>query len=292
MEKASDSDQRNRILEEFARSFNDTHLWVSLDNANCNLSRNFSSKFVVKEISSEVIEISLPIFDLNTNQKKDFDLILRQLPKIREKKAIIFDLRGNQGGNSDYGNQIINSLFGDDYAQHQRGTTNSGVYVDWRASPDNLEHLRHLHKRYQSEWLVKIIDGMKQSLQKHKPFYYEKEISQKSRSKIKLSNPVKAKLIVIIDSVNVSAALDFIDELKMMKHSVVLIGKTTRADRLYMEVRTVNLPSGSGTFSFPIKVYRNRSRGDNVPYIPDYECEIEDTEKLEQSIVSILKNKI
>jgi hypothetical protein len=137
---------------------------------------------------------------------------------------------------------------------------------------------------------MKIINGMKQSLEEKNPFYREEEISQKSQSKIKPLNPVKAKIIVIIDSLNVSAALDFIDELKMMTPSVILIGKATRADRFYMEVRTINLPSGTGTFSFPIKVYRNRSRGDNIPYMPDYECEREDTEKLEQFIMHILKN--
>ena len=76
-------------------------------------------------------------------------------------------------------------------------------------------------------------------------------------------------MIVITDSFNVSAALDFIDELKIMTKKVVLIGQKTKADRVYMEVRSLPLPSGSGNLSFPIKVYRNRPRLDNEPYVPN-----------------------
>lgn len=79
------------------------------------------------------------------------------------------------------------------------------------------------------------------------------------------------KVIVITDSVNVSAALDFIDELKLMTKEVMLIGQKTKADRVYMEVRSLPLPSGAGIFSFPIKVYRNRPRLDNEPYYPNIE---------------------
>lgn len=52
-----------------------------------------------------------------------------------------------------------------------------------------------------------------------------------------------------------------------MTQNVILIGKTTKADRLYMELRTVELPSKLGIFSFPIKD-RNRNRGDNIQHIP------------------------
>ncbi|ABE04457.1 hypothetical protein [Rickettsia bellii] len=101
-----------------------------------------------------------------------------------------------------------------------------------------------------------------------------------------LLNPVKAKIIVIIDEKNVSSTLDFIDELKIMTQNIILIGKTTKADRLYMELRTVELPSKLGIFSFPIKVYRNRNRGDNIPYIPDFEIDPKNTAKLKDFILN------
>ncbi len=56
-----------------------------------------------------------------------------------------------------------------------------------------------------------------------------------------------------------------------MTKKVMLIGQQTKADRVYMEVRSLPLPSGSSTFSFPIKVYRNRPRLDNEFYVPNIE---------------------
>jgi predicted mannosyl-3-phosphoglycerate phosphatase (HAD superfamily) len=100
------------------------------------------------------------------------------------------------------------------------------------------------------------------------------------------------KVIIITESVNVSAALDFIDELKIMTKNVILIGQKTKADRLYMEVRSVNLPSETGQFIFPIKVYRNRMRGDNKPYIHNIEfADIHNTAFLQSIILKKIKSK-
>lgn len=78
-----------------------------------------------------------------------------------------------------------------------------------------------------------------------------------------------AKIVVIIDAFCMSATLDFIDALKAMDQQVILVGETTDADSVYMEIRIADLPSGKGQFQFPIKMYSNRLRGHNVPYVPD-----------------------
>jgi len=67
----------------------------------------------------------------------------------------------------------------------------------------------------------------------------------------------------------VSACLDFIDEIKAVDPKALLIGQTTHADTVYMEVRAVDVPSNIGKLQFPIKVYRNRVRGNNVAYVSD-----------------------
>jgi hypothetical protein len=46
------------------------------------------------------------------------------------------------------------------------------------------------------------------------------------------------------------------------------------------------LPSGDGSFSFPIKVYRNRPRLDDEAYIPDIEYKnITDTAALQKFVL-------
>ncbi|MFP3012497.1 MAG: S41 family peptidase [Rickettsia sp.] len=227
----------------------------------------------------------MPTFDLNEKQRKEFRVILRSLKSFRKENIIIFDLRGNQGGNSDYGSQIIDKLFGQKYAEYKRNLANKNTYVDWRVSPSNLEHVKNIYNQYKLPFLKKTVAGLEQKLAKNEPYYREVLFDKSLTANTLLQNPVKAKIIVIIDEKNVSAALDFIDELKIMSSNVILAGKTTKADRLYMEVRTVKLPSNAGIFSFPIKVYRNRERRDNEPYVPDFEIDIKNTSKLEEFII-------
>lgn len=137
----------------------------------------------------------------------------------------------------------------------------------------NLNHISSLLNKYPNNpWLQNIEHGLKESIEQGNNFYreYSSDFCKANNSPI-FSSANNSTMIVVIDSVNVSAALDFIEELKMMTTKLILIGQKTNADRLYMEVRSMPLPSGAGNFFFPIKVYRNRSRLDNEPYRPNIE---------------------
>ncbi|MEY3197117.1 MAG: hypothetical protein RLZZ59_485, partial [Pseudomonadota bacterium] len=159
------------------------------------------------------------------------------------------------------------------YAHKKKCLHNKKVFVDWRASQGNLSHISSLLIRYPTnQWLQGVKEGLKGSVERGDSFYREYSYETCGSTKnITSESEFGFKVIVITDSFNVSAALDFIDELKIMTKKVILIGQKTKADRVYMEVRSLPLPSGSGTFSFPIKVYRNRPRLDNEPYVPNIE---------------------
>ena len=55
-----------------------------------------------------------------------------------------------------------------------------------------------------------------------------------------------------------------------------------------MDIRTVQLPTGRGEFSFPIKIYRNRMRKNKEPYILDIELDVTNNEKLEEFILNLV----
>ncbi len=269
-------------IEAFAKSFNDIHLWVSWNKKQ--QSQNHSPlDFSMQNISSKITWITLPTFDLARDQEKSFYQINEKISKLKN-KTVVFDLRGNQGGNSNYGSEIIDSLFGKKYTDVKRKIAYQNIFVDWRASVDNLSHMTKLYDQYQTDWIKKVAEGMKDSIAEDLPYYRQYYKSEPVVDTYPLS---KTKVFIIIDQNNMSAALDFIDELKMMTPNVILVGRETKGDRLYMEVRKVNLPSGLGTFSFPIKVYRNRLRGDQVTYKPDFEAQTNDTEKLKRLIIQI-----
>jgi len=277
------------IISEFMKGFNDTHLGVHWFNNSSKKNDTGAKNFFILEPSKQVVWITLPTFSLSAKEEKDFINIVKKLVELRTKKYIVFDLRKNQGGNSDYGSQIINALFGKGYAQQKRCLNNKNIFIDWRVSFDNLNHISFLLKKYPTSVWRNVERGIKIGL-KRGDFLY-REYPDKSCTSIKnINSKFHSNVIVITDSCNVSAALDFIDELKMMTNKVILIGKETKADRLYMELRSVPLPSGSGNFFFPIKVYRNRLRLDNESYAPNIKFEnIQDTSELEKFIVEKIK---
>lgn len=219
-----------------------------------------------------------------------------QLPKYRTYNTIIFDVRNNGGGNSRFGREILNALFGPDYVHQHIKKIDQNVYCDWRVSKDNIAFLATLISKVKNQFdpestavqsLTTLYDNMQQALLKGDKLV--REWAEQPDNSTTSKNPEKlcsAKIIVLINHGCGSACLNFIDDIKAMEHPVTLVGKTTGADSLYMDVRTVKLPSSYGTLTFPQKVWRNRPRRNNQPHKPDieYAGNINDTQAIEQWI--------
>lgn len=75
-----------------------------------------------------------------------------------------------------------------------------------------------------------------------------------------------ARVVLLTDADCASACLDFADILLPL--GAIHAGQPTFADTVYMDIRTVELPSKLGRLSIPQKVYRNRPRGHNQAYFP------------------------
>ena len=284
-----DIKEKKKILSEFTNSFHDAHLWIQWSDQIA-LNNKSKSQIIVTYPSKQIVWIKLPTFDFDNGMMMSFKGLLYELAKFGEKDAIIFDLRGNQGGNSEHGTEIIKALLGAEYVEYKKHVAEKNQYVEWRASEGNLEHIKSLYKKHQSKWLEQVLVGMQQSVTQNELYYREYEPGL-DNFEYQAQNTAIAKIIVIIDSINVSAALDFIDDLKIVTEPV-LIGRKTKGDSLYMEVRTVSLPSHMGNFSFPIKVYRNRTRANDEPYLPDIKFEdINDDCKLRNLVMSTLQRK-
>ncbi len=300
LSKTSDLEKQKEIITEFGQSFHDTHLGVYWYNTSLQskLVNNTSENFQITYLRDGVVWVPLPRFyNLNKQQEKEFKNLIDMMPQLRDKRAVVFDLRGNTGGDSAYGTEICSALFGRDYAEYKTSMAYRSMVTEYRASRGNLRHLKKLYAKYHAshnqvlnhtaQFLEQIIENMEESIAHNRPYSKDK-IEKSPFSKIK--NPtheVTATIIVVIDRHNVSAALDFIDEIKLMK-SVVLVGQKTKADRLYIEIREVEFPSKLGAFYFPIKIHRNRPRADNVPYLPNFEYDTSNTVKLQEYIINLL----
>lgn len=297
LKQVRSEEEKMGVLKNFGKSFKDAHLWVQYDSTQGSQVTNEKKPriFGVQTLNKDVNWIAIPTFAPSKNQLDSLQEIIRVLPQLRQ-GVVIFDLRGNGGGDSSWGSEILKALFGAEYSNHCLVQKDRDVYVEWRASPGNLKHVERFvpmfREQFQEghpaiEWAETTYQGMKKAVACGDPYYSEPKTPRNTSSSVGTGNLFKGKVMAIVDRGCGSACLDFLDGLKAVQPNVILIGEPTGADSVYMELRTVQLPSSKGTVGFPIKVYRNRSRGHNVPYLPDvkYNGDLKDTLALQQFIL-------
>lgn len=274
----SSNDHLN-IIKQYLASFHDTHvrLYPKKRESITFKTNNDALHFSIQEKSGHITWITLPTFAPNNEQQKELESVIDQISQYRTSKLIVFDVRNNSGGNSQWGTKILENLFGKEYVTECLYNINKNIEVNWRASKDNATYLSsltaHIIDQFgkdsqETSYFKAIEQGVQNAYDKNQTFYTE-HVEPQTTPQETTHNPVTAKIIVITSSRNVSSCLDFIDEIKAVNPKTILIGQTTDADTLYMEVRTIDLPSDIGKLQFPIKMYLNRHRGHNIPYIPN-----------------------
>jgi hypothetical protein len=228
----------------------------------------------IRKIGS-VWMIAVPTFNFQTaaevNKAKAFLEELRtRAPELR-KETVVFDMRGNGGGSSLWGSDIVQALWSKnwrDYVESQSDST-----VDWRASPGNEEALDHNVALSLAEgqpdgaaYYAAARDAIKATLSRHETYA---RIDDKPTPLPKPDeNPVTGRIFVFTDVGCASACLDFMDEMKRLP-SVTQIGFPTYADATYIDNTAKLLPSGLAYLSYSMKVYRNRARRNNEWYEPN-----------------------
>ena len=245
--------------------------------------------------------VSLPTFFLtSSSQQQRMRQVIAQAKSWRGEEIIVFDLRGNTGGNSMWGTELLQALYGKAYFQQQMSSMPLARH-QWRVSPGNIAELSHFYlptvkksfgvMNAETQALKDTLQGMKTALQ-HQQLYFPKMVSRASTitASTDFVNPVKAGIYFLTDGRCVSACLDFVDQLSYFPH-VIQIGQQTNADTDYTEVRVAKLPSGA-RLSFPMKVHRYRKRKSNQAYLPQgkyyYFGDINNTQKLKNWLLHLL----
>lgn len=303
LNQAHSEEEKIQALKTFGKSFKDAHLWVKYDEKkDTAVIEKSNTGTLPQAFSVQKLEnttwIRIPTFAPSESQTDLLQEIIRILPQLR-KETIVFDLRRNGGGNSEWGIQLLKALFGTEYTDQCLAKKNQNIYVEWRASSENLAHVGNFIPMFKQqfsddhpavEWAKSTCQGMQEALPRGDLYYTAQEPLQ--RLTHESVSPFKGKVIAVIDRGCGSACLDFLDGLKAMQSNVTFIGEPTDADSVYMELRTVKLPSDKGTLGFPIKVYRNRPRGHNVPHLPDtrYPGDLNDTPLLQKFVLGSIKN--
>jgi hypothetical protein len=212
--------------------------------------------------------------------------------------AIVLDLRGNGGGSSDWSSQIAEILWGRPAVRGLRGPK---VHVDWRVSRANLDAMQETYARRAAgttlspdsrAWFQTVIKGLTAALERGAQLWRhpadEPERDEASASPPEPTPPpLRGPVYLLTDASCASACLDAVDLWRAL--GAVHVGQTTSADTLYMDVRRVKLPSGVTGVSMPMKVYRGRPRGANVPVVPTYlfSGDIADTAAVERWLATL-----
>lgn len=215
----------------------------------------------------------------------------RRAGELRRAPRVVFDLRGNNGGSSSWINQAAGAIWGEGAL---KGRVHQSEGIDWRVSDANVAAVREYHRMFESKRetdpaLYKSIgdlaDGLARARSRGAVLWREPDglFPEPEGGPV---HAVGARAFVLTDEDCASACLDAVDVLTAM--GATQVGRETSADTLYMEVRYEKTPDGARIW-VPMKVYRGRPRGSNVPAVPKHEWtgEMGDTAGIRRWVASL-----
>ncbi|MBA4803690.1 MAG: hypothetical protein H2038_03450 [Brevundimonas sp.] len=190
--------------------------------------------------------------------------------EIRTAPAVVFDLRGNNGGSSAWIYALARTLWGQDHVEYRQPRSTA---VDWRASAANLATIESYKTLLGPDpevqaWLDRIASGLTEARAAGQPLWRQADEDEAAPVPPADPSPMRARTWVLTDSGCASACLDAVDLLKAL--GAVHLGLETSGDTVYMEVREEVLPGGRVTARVPMKVYRGRARGNNETWVPGH----------------------
>ena len=276
-ETARTASDHRAALDAYMDTFNDGHLTVAtiMDGFDALSSRaeNTTRMAATSGVGIADNEAWITITSFNERNAPIASLtqeIEAQASELRSLDRVVFDLRGNGGGDSSFGTRIVRALWSEEV--YRDWIPVSAGAVDWRATADNAAHVhaiaqRHSdngrpeNARYWSDLADRIDSAVRAGDNYVRQNFRTREVTRTVES------PVTADVIVITDGACASSCLNFMDELLALP-GVRHVGEETSSDTQYIDVRWVDLPSGIGRLWVPLKVYRDRLRPSGGTYVP------------------------
>jgi hypothetical protein len=223
---------------------------------------------------------------------------------LRAAPFVVLDLRGNGGGNSQYGRMIAEALLGQPFvaaALGGGGDGEGGCHKAWRLSERNMKRVRY----YRDEMGPKMGREAAEQFARE----YDTLVAAKAKGLAFSSSPIcraavesrlppkrraippsalKGGLILLTDNSCFSSCLMVTDDFRRL--GAVHVGETTDANTHYMEVREEKLPSGLSMFS-TLQALDPSAPPQIGPFVPAvfFEGSIADTPALEAWVPTLLK---
>lgn len=212
--------------------------------------------------------------------------LIAGLQTIEQKKIVVIDVRGNTGGNSSHGFNILNAILTPQemrYVSSRYDNKNEGANALFRASwPLYHAYEKKLQDVINSQgesssaarYLKNSMAKIKTALDNGAQVFYQFDIADNKKDTQEKTQQREwnsaLKVVLLTSNSCSSACLDLVDALKFIPN-LVHLGEPTDADTAYMEIAHMQSQLATETFHFsvPVKKWNKRLRNDNEPYIPD-----------------------
>jgi hypothetical protein len=252
-----------------------------------------------------VLWIRAANFQINADGARALDAMLGEIRRLTNVRVIVFDARGNGGGDSSVGGRIFMAATGG-IEYDLRGIEKlPRLYAQWRVSDVSIaaaaDHIQTVKSVYgerspRLERALAFWEGLRRAQSAGQSWYEQWEGPEwgyrVDRAEIiRRHGRVKRfsrRIILVTDSRCASACLDFADAVRLVP-GALHVGKTTSADSVYIDMGSEVMPSGNRLW-MPLKVWRNRLRGNNEPLIPDvtFDCDMIDDDCIQRKTLALL----
>lgn len=230
---------------------------------------------------SGIYRITLSTFSPDERGRSQYDKLFRDLDanaqQIAAARAIVIDLRNNNGGSSSWSEDVADRLWGKAAVDAAMAKYFRHTEIWWLADRANVAHLRELAAKFRAEGrpqvdegihLAELTTGLERARKEGKRFYVEDYGTILSRQATNAIPRLLPPLYVITDGGCASACLDAVDVFTRFPR-VKLAGAPTSADSQYLDVRLQPLPSGRGGVWLATKIWVHRPRRAGEVYRPD-----------------------
>jgi hypothetical protein len=201
-----------------------------------------------------------------------YEKLYPQLAALKKSNWVVFDLRGNGGGDSSWGNRALQALYGKEYGERLGDTAaysklliadqaTVGVYQRYASLPEYAaskgEFENTLHK------LETAIRGGEKMAQ------VEGGTREKAAALVAQvrKRPGGPRVAAVIDRGCFSSCMNFVQQISSMADTV-LLGESTLGYSPYGEINRFNLPSGNGSITLPSAIY-TAFQATREPFMPD-----------------------
>jgi hypothetical protein len=238
-------------------------------------------QFGIRSVGNGGIWVTMPTFSAqNATDNAMYERIIAEAATWRGKPLIVFDLRGNTGGDARF-RQIVRQLYGDDYI---RSLGSSHPYnhewtADWKVTKENI-----VGRTFNSP-------GGPEALARGDAVFRERFwiLPPATQPSSNASNPVSARVVLLTDGMCASSCWQFVRDVLPIpgtKH----VGAGTDTMTPYTNPKSVTLPSRLMALDYPQKVFRSPLIHFRKAFVPEhhYEGDMADTAAVEAWLLRLL----